>query len=389
MRQFLAFQKALDQAKGKLCKKPRVDYIRNSICAQKGSIYRLLEIVKYPKPSLLILYGSLSTLGFGFAGTLFVHLFISEVASYLFFLIPILGAIFVFFIFNFLLKKFIQHRLSILYRSVQTKQDEVNFDYLEESLDEMIENAEEKVQEWKEFQVKEISKLKEQEAFRREFLGNLAHELKTPVFSIQGYILTLLEGGLEDENINRKFLERASISTDRIVGILDDLDSITKMEDEKFQLKMKSFNIVDLVNETYETLELIAHEKTISLKLKTSDDDVLVMGDREKIGRVFTNLIRNSISYGKQGGKTKITIFTFDDLITIEVADNGIGISAPDQARLFERFYRVEKSRNRHEGGSGLGLAIVKHIIESHNQTISVKSKPGVGSQFSFSLDKS
>ncbi|MEJ6505195.1 MAG: ATP-binding protein [Crocinitomicaceae bacterium] len=345
--------------------------------------------MKYPKPSLLILYGSLSTLGFGFAGTLFVHLFISEVASYLFFLIPILGAIFVFFIFNFLLKKFIQHRLSILYRSVQTKQDEVNFDYLEESLDEMIENAEEKVQEWKEFQVREISKLKEQEAFRREFLGNLAHELKTPVFSIQGYILTLLEGGLEDENINRKFLERASISTDRIVGILDDLDSITKMEDEKFQLKMESFNIVDLVNETYETLELIAHERTISLKLKSSDDNVLVMGDREKIGRVFTNLIRNSISYGKQGGKTKITIFTFDDLITIEVADNGIGISASDQARLFERFYRVEKSRNRHEGGSGLGLAIVKHIIESHNQTISVKSKPGVGSQFSFSLDKS
>tara|TARA_B110000305_G_scaffold53127_1_gene58350 strand:+ start:9768 stop:10805 length:1038 start_codon:yes stop_codon:yes gene_type:complete len=345
--------------------------------------------VKYPKPSLLILYGSLSTLAFGFAFTLFVHLFISQVESYVFFLIPLLAAVFVFIIFYFLLKKFIQHRLSILYRSVHTKQEDVNLDYLEESLDEMIENAEEQVEEWKNFQVREISKLKEQEAFRREFLGNLAHELKTPVFSIQGYILTLLEGGLEDRNVNRKFLERASISTDRIVGILDDLDSITRMEDEKFQLKMESFNIVDLVNETYETLELIAQKRDICFELLHTEEDLFVMGDREKIGRVFTNLIRNSIFYGKQGGETKITIFTIDDLITIEVADNGIGISESEHSRLFERFYRVEKSRNRHEGGSGLGLSIVKHIIESHNQNISVKSIPGIGSQFYFSLDKS
>ena len=163
--------------------------------------------------------------------TLFVHLFISEVESSLCFIIPFLGAAFVFVIFNFFLKKFIQHRLAILYRSVQTKQEDINLSYLEESLDEMIENAEEKVEQWQKFQSKEISKLKEQEAFRREFLGNLAHELKTPIFSIQGYILTLLEGGLEDDEINQKFLERASISTDRIVGILDDLDNITKMED--------------------------------------------------------------------------------------------------------------------------------------------------------------
>ena len=163
--------------------------------------------MKYPKPSLLILYGSLSTLLFGFMCTLFVHFFISEVESYLFFIIPFLGAVFVFVIFNFFLKKFIQHRLAILYRSVQTKQENINLPYLDESLDEMIENAEEKVEQWRKFQTKEILKLKEQEAFRREFLGNLAHELKTPIFSIQGYILTLLEGGLEDDNINKKFLE--------------------------------------------------------------------------------------------------------------------------------------------------------------------------------------
>ena len=276
-----------------------------------------------------------------------------------------------------------------MYRSVQTKQEDIQLPYHEESLDEMIENAEESVQKWQKFQIKEISKLKEQEAFRREFLGNLAHELKTPIFSIQGYILTLLEGGLEDDKINRKFLERASISTDRIVGILEDLDNITKMEDEKFQLKMESFDIVKLAKETFESLELMAEEKNITFKLEDSDEPSFVVADREKIGQVLTNLVRNSIAYGNKGGLTSITIFTIDELTTIEVTDNGIGISETELARLFERFYRVEKSRTRNEGGSGLGLSIVKHIIESHNQKISVKSTPGVGSQFHFSLDKS
>jgi len=300
-----------------------------------------------------------------------------------------MGAAFVFVLFSLFLKKFIQHRLAILYRSVQTKQEDTQLPYLEESLDIMIENAEENVQQWRKFQIKEISKLKEQEAFRRDFLGNLAHELKTPIFSIQGYILTLLEGGLEDDKINRKFLERASISTDRIVGILDDLDNITKMEDEKFQLKMESFDIVALAKETFESLELMAEEKNISFKLEESGEPSFVVADREKIGQVLTNLVRNSIAYGNTGGSTTITIFTIDELTTIEVKDNGIGINETEHKRLFERFYRVEKSRTRNEGGSGLGLAIVKHIIESHNQKISVKSTPGIGSQFHFSLDKS
>ncbi|MAA57407.1 MAG: two-component sensor histidine kinase [Cryomorphaceae bacterium] len=321
--------------------------------------------------------------------TLFVHFFISEVESYLFFIIPFLGAVFVFIIFNFFLKKFIQHRLAILYRSVQTKQENVNLPYLEESLDEMIENAEERIEQWRKFQTKEILKLKEQEAFRREFLGNLAHELKTPIFSIQGYILTLLEGGLEDDKINQKFLERASVSTDRIVGILDDLDNITKMEDEKFQLKMESFDIVTLAKETFESLELMAQEKNITFLLEDPGEPTFVVADREKIGQVLTNLVRNSIAYGNNDGSTTITIFTIDDLTTIAVSDNGIGIEQSELSRLFERFYRVEKSRTRHKGGSGLGLAIVKHIIESHNQKISVKSTPGIGSQFHFSLEKS
>jgi two-component system phosphate regulon sensor histidine kinase PhoR len=253
----------------------------------------------------------------------------------------------------------------------------------------MIENAEEKIEEWKSFQVKEISKLKDQEVFRREFLGNLAHELKTPIFSIQGYILTLLEGGLEDDEINQKFLERASVATDRIVGILDDLDKITKMEEEKFQLKMESFDLIKLARESMETLELMANEKSITFELSAQEDQAFVTADRDKIGQVLTNLIRNSIAYGNDGGFTRVTIFSIDDLTTIQVSDNGIGIDESEHTRLFERFYRVEKSRTRHKGGSGLGLAIVKHIIDAHNQKISVQSTPGIGSQFHFSLDKS
>ena len=252
----------------------------------------------------------------------------------------------------------------------------------------MIENAEKDVQDWQQKQGEEIVKLKEQETFRREFLGNLAHEMKTPVFSIQGYILTLLEGGLEDESINRRFLERASISTDRMVSILEDLDQITKLEIDALKMELEPFDIVKLASECMEAIELKAKDKDIKIQLKNEVDVIYVHADRKRIAQVITNLLNNSISYGNQGGKTTISIFTVDDLVTIEIADNGIGIDNIHFPRLFERFYRVEKSRNRHEGGTGLGLAIVKHIIDSHEQKIAVKSSLNVGSQFTFSLDK-
>ena len=327
-------------------------------------------------------------MAFSFTFTLFVHLFISKVDSTLFFLIPIIGAIFVFVVFNLLLKKFVQHRLSLLYRAIQTKTDDPSKTYETESLDSLIENAEKDVQDWQQKQDAEIVKLKEQETFRREFLGNLAHEMKTPVFSIQGYILTLLEGGLEDESINRRFLERASMSTDRIVSILEDLDQITKLEIDALKMELEPFDIVKLAFECMETIELKAKDKEIKIQLKNEADVIYVHADRKRINQVITNLLNNSIAYGNQGGKTTISIFTVDDLVTIEIADNGIGIDNIHFPRLFERFYRVEKSRNRHEGGTGLGLAIVKHIIDSHQQKIAVKSSLNLGSQFTFSLDK-
>ncbi len=344
--------------------------------------------MKYPKPSLLIFYGSLATLGFSFTFTLFFHLFISKVDSTLFFIIPILGAVFVYITFRLLLRKFVEHRLSLLYRSIQTKAEDSSVAYEDESLDGMIENAEKDVQDWQSKQDQEIAKLKEQENFRREFLGNLAHELKTPVFSIQGYILTLLEGGLEDETINKKFLERASVSTDRIVSILEDLDQITKLEIDALEMNLEPFDMLKLASECIEGVELRAKEKKISLDLKHVTDDIFVNADRKRIAQVLTNLLNNSISYGNEDGNTTISVFVVDDLVTIEVSDNGIGIDNSHFPRLFERFYRVEKSRNRHEGGTGLGLAIVKHVIDSHQQKISVKSSFGIGSQFTFSLDK-
>jgi two-component system phosphate regulon sensor histidine kinase PhoR len=235
----------------------------------------------------------------------------------------------------------------------------------------------------------EISKLKEQEEFRREFLGNLAHELKTPVFSIQGYILTLLEGGLEDETVNRLFLERASKAVDRMTNILDDLDEITKLEADRINLLKKRFDIVDLAKDVMEGVDFLAKEKNISLKFAKKYEPTFVKADRGKIAQVLTNLIKNSISYGNENGETTVRFFPMEDTILIEVADNGAGIEEAELPRLFERFYRVEKSRNRNEGGSGLGLAIVKHIIESHDQTINVRSTVGVGSTFSFTLEKS
>jgi two-component system phosphate regulon sensor histidine kinase PhoR len=343
--------------------------------------------VKTTRPSILILYGSLIFSIISFLLAAFIDFVIIPFSNSLLILIPLISGIVAYFVFYFLLKKFINNRLSLIYRSIQVNK---NIDLEKRStIDEVIEKAESDVKSWKEDRTTEISKLKEQEQFRREFLGNLAHELKTPVFSIQGYISTLLDGALEDENINRSFLERANKATDRMVGILEDLDQIAKLEVEDLKPEMRSFDIIELIKEIFETLELAAQQKNIALLMNKDYGPIHVLADRTKIGQVLTNLINNSIAYGKESGKTEITLLVFENLVTIEVCDNGLGIDPKHFPRLFERFYRVEKSRNRNEGGSGLGLAIVKNILDSHGQSINVRSSENVGSTFSFSLEKS
>lgn len=343
--------------------------------------------MKNYRPSLLILVGSAAFTIISFLITLVVHFFLVELYLYLIAVIPLISGLLAYLIFYFLLKNFILNRLFLIYKSIQINQKT----YLpaNENIDSMILNAEQEVKNWKNVKNTEITRLKDQEVFRREFLGNLAHELKTPVFSIQGYILTLLEGGLDDPNVNRNFLERAAKATDRMASILEDLDQITKLEVDELKMEKRSFDLVELISETFESLELKAKDKKIKLKFDKFYSSIYVTADRVKIGQIFTNLIGNSITYGNESGVTKINLSVFESLVTVEVADNGPGIESKEIPRLFERFYRVEKSRNRNDGGSGLGLAIVKHILESHGQNIHVRSEVGKGSTFSFSLDKS
>lgn len=339
------------------------------------------------RPSILILIGSILFLVASFLFTIIVHFFIFPLNNLTIIIIPIISGSLAYVIFYYLLKRFINTRLSQIYNSIQLKQGSA-YDS-KKSIDIQIDQAEIEVANWKKDKNIEITRLKEQEQFRREFLGNLAHELKTPVFSIQGYILTLLEGGLEDKRVNRSFLDRAAKATDRMASILEDLDQITKLEVDELKNEIRSFNIVEVIKETFDSFEFQAKNKEYNLMLAKEYSPIYVMADRTKIGQVFTNLIGNSVAYGIMKGTCTISLIQIDEFIEIEVSDDGPGIDTEHHNRLFERFYRVEKSRNRHEGGSGLGLAIVKHIIESHGHKIYLKSEFGVGTTFFFNLKKS
>ncbi|MDT0685169.1 sensor histidine kinase [Autumnicola psychrophila] len=237
----------------------------------------------------------------------------------------------------------------------------------------------------------EIEALKIREGYRKEFMGNVSHELKTPLFTVQGYILTLLDGAMKDKAVRKKYLNRASKGVERLIYIVKDLDMISKLEVGDLHLQMEDFNIVELVQNTFDLLEMKAAKKNITLTFDTDyRKSIYVYGDRERIQQVLTNLVVNSIKYGKKDGTTEITIENLiKNKVIVRVTDNGEGIAKANIPRLFERFYRVDKSGSRKEGGSGLGLAIVKHIIEAHEEKIYVESVFGVGSEFSFTLEKS
>lgn len=337
------------------------------------------------RPSILILSGSILFYVLSFLFTLFVHLQIVALSNTLIFLIPLVSGVFAYTIFYYIIKRFLQHRMSLIYRSIQNLETTVS----NQSIDEIVEEGEKQVKDWKQNRNSEIEKLKEQAAFRKEFLGNLAHELKTPVFSIQGYLDSLLDGGMNDPKVLQTFLERASKSTDRMTHILDDLDQLTKLELERIPVELRSFDLLELIEESYESLELVAKEKQFWLRKEAADPYCYVNADRNKISQVLINLISNAIAYGNQAGELCISVVQIDQTYNIQVKDNGPGIEPQHLPRIFERFYRVEKSRNRNEGGSGLGLAIVKHIIESHGQQIQVSSSVGMGTTFTFSLEKS
>ncbi|MBN2612276.1 MAG: sensor histidine kinase [Bacteroidales bacterium] len=242
---------------------------------------------------------------------------------------------------------------------------------------------------WAKRKTLEIAHLQQLEKYRREYIGNVSHELKTPLFNIQGYILTLLDGGLEDASINRHYLERAEKSVNRLISIINDLDSISRLESGELKLELVKCNIVKIFEESFEIHEMMAAERGIKLRFaRKSDKPVPVLADKKRILEAINNLIANSIKYGKKNGTTTVDFIDMEDNVMIEVTDNGIGIEQKDMPRIFERFFRTDKSRSREMGGTGLGLSIVKHIIEAHGQTINVHSEAGEGSSFSFTLKK-
>ncbi|MEC8601891.1 MAG: ATP-binding protein [Bacteroidota bacterium] len=237
----------------------------------------------------------------------------------------------------------------------------------------------------------ELSEMREQETFRREFIGNLAHELKTPLFTSQSYILTLLDGALDDKSVNKKYLKIAGKSIERLNLIVKDLDFITKLETGDSNLRKSNFDVVDLINNSIEMLEISAKKRNIKLMIEHENNPPInVHADKEKIEQVIINLIENSIKYGRENGTTEIVVQDLvENKIIVRVTDNGIGVKENHIDRLFERFYRVDQSGSRSSGGSGLGLAIVKHIVDAHDEKIYVESDFGIGSEFSFTIDKS
>ncbi len=310
------------------------------------------------------------------------------------FLFMILGLVLffliAFYIIQFAINKFILEKIRPIYKIIDfvpQKEKEVKIKLKPGFVE--LSDVEQDVENWAHNQLQEIERLKELERYRKDFVGNVSHELKTPIFNIQGYILTLLEGGLEDPNINKLYLTRTEKSIDRMISIVEDLESINKLETGELKPQFSVFDVVKIVEDVFEMEQRLSKERKISLMFADKPDKpLMVKADRKRIIEVLTNLVVNAIKYGKRNGFVKIGFYDFDDKIMIEVSDNGIGIDKKDLPRIFERFFRVDKSRSREQGGTGLGLSIVKHIIEAHTQTINVQSVINEGTTFTFTLEK-
>jgi two-component system phosphate regulon sensor histidine kinase PhoR len=289
----------------------------------------------------------------------------------------------------------IQYRVEVfIYRRVKKIYDDVSFlessSFLKQPITTDMATLTKEVKKFATDKKMEIETLKVREEYRREFIGNVSHELKTPLFTVQGYLLTLLDGAMNDKSIRKKYLQRAEKGVERLIYIVQDLDMITKLESGELNLNITTFNILEIVQNVFDLLEMKAEKKNIMMSFDNKYlRPIMVLGDSGKIQQLLANLIVNSIKYGKQNGNIEVGVEEIaNNKILVRVVDNGEGIRAEHIPRLFERFYRVDKSGARSEGGSGLGLSIVKHIIEAHDEKISVSSEYGKGSEFSFTLEK-
>ena len=305
-------------------------------------------------------------------------------------ILVIIAVIFIssFSLINFSISKFFHEKIDIIYKTIGEPQTRMGDEKKKKNSNDVLDLVNQVVLRWSEEKKQEINELKPMASYRREFLGNVSHELKTPVFNIQGYVDTLLEGGLEDETINVKFLQKTQKSVNRMIALVEDLEEISKLESVNLELNIEPFNLYDLATEVIDFME----QKAILNKTKiiinpTASKSVKVLADIQRIRQVLINLIDNAIKYGNINDPViTISFYNFHNNYLIEIQDNGIGIPEENIVRVFERFYRTEESRSRDKGGTGLGLAIVKHIIEAHRQTISVRSNLGEGTTFSFTL---
>jgi two-component system phosphate regulon sensor histidine kinase PhoR len=291
-----------------------------------------------------------------------------------------------FFILQYRVEKFIYFRIKKIYKDVRILNEK---DFPKPSVTTDMEVLTREVENYVNYKKLEIETLNVRENYRKEFMGNISHELKTPLFTVQSYILTLLDGAMKDKTVRKEYLRRANKGVERLIYIVKELDMIAKLEVGGLVLNKENFNILDLVQNIFDLLEMKAAKKNISLVFdKEYSEEIIVKADRERIEQVLTNLIVNSLKYGKQDGTTEVSIENIlKNKVLVRVTDNGEGILKENMPRIFERFYRVDKSGSRKEGGSGLGLSIVKHIVEAHNEKIYLESQFGIGSEFSFTLE--
>lgn len=303
-------------------------------------------------------------------------------------MLPLISFPVSYFTIHYYIEKFLYHKVKIIYKTIHSMKSRGERTRISMSED-VLGQINREVADWAEERIREVKQLQATDNYRREFIGNLAHELKTPLFNIQGYLETLIDGNLDDQTVTRKFLEKATAGCDRLAALIKDLDQITRFESGSMPIEWSRFDLVELSRKCIESLDQRAREQGVKLVLRNQNEKpIMVSADKGRIEQVIVNLLVNSINYGKEGGETRIRFYDMEDNVLVEVADDGIGMAKHHLVRVFERFYRVDASRSRNEGGSGLGLAICKHIIESHGQTITVRSTEGVGSTFGFTLKR-
>ena len=290
----------------------------------------------------------------------------------------------------YLIRYYIFRRIKLIYKIIHRRKFPPEFKA--ENLDmskNILDDVEKEVADWAEQSSRELEEMERLATYRRRFIGDVSHELKTPIFNIQGFVHTLLDGALHDPEVNVQYLKRAARNVDRLQTIVEDLETINKLESGQMVLELQEFDIHELVDEVYADLEMRARDRNIRLSYKEgAAQHFSVRADKESIRQVLINLVHNSIKYGTDGGVTKVSFYDLESYILVEVSDSGIGISEEHLKHVFDRFYRIDKSRSREAGGTGLGLSIVKHIVEAHKQTINVRSTQGQGSTFGFTLEK-